>query len=133
MDVRIVISVPAAHTPFKGHDVPVALSRTNISPLSYASFRDHDLVNDLRQFAAFHGLSLDTTYLTSNLLYLLLDYQATCTLDMDSTCLTAKNGCAADFGLNKVSVDRCSDSLLLLNFNQLMSLATLLASSGPLS
>jgi hypothetical protein len=78
MDVQMVISVRAADTPFEGHNVPVALSRTNISPLSHAKFRDHDLVNDLRRFAAFHDLSLDMTYLTSNLLYLLLDYQATC-------------------------------------------------------
>ena len=78
MDVQMIISVRAADTPFKGHDVPVAVSRTNISPLSHAAFRDLDLVNDLGRFTSFHKLRLDMTYLTSYLLHLLLTYQATC-------------------------------------------------------
>jgi hypothetical protein len=78
MDVQMVISVRAADTPFKGHDVPIAVSRTNVSPLSHAAFRDRDLMNDLGRFAALHNLRLDITYLTNYLLHLLLTYQATC-------------------------------------------------------
>jgi hypothetical protein len=78
MDVQMVIPVHAADTPLKGHAVPVAVSRTNTSPLSFAAFRDRDLVNNLGRFAAFHNLRLDRTYLTSFLLHLLLIYQATC-------------------------------------------------------
>jgi hypothetical protein len=80
IDVQIVISVRAAETPFKGHAVPVTVSRTNISPVSYSAFRDRYLVNDLERFAALHDLRLDMTYLTSYLLHLLLTYQATCKL-----------------------------------------------------
>jgi hypothetical protein len=80
MDVQMIIPVRAADTPFKGHDVPVAVSRTNVSPLSYAVFRDRDLVNDLGRFAGLHNLRLDITYLTSYLLHLLLTYQTTCKL-----------------------------------------------------
>jgi hypothetical protein len=47
MDMQMVILVRATDTPFKGHNVPVAVSRMNVSPLSYAAFQDHDLVNDL--------------------------------------------------------------------------------------
>jgi hypothetical protein len=64
----MVIPVRAADTPLKGHAVPVVVSRTNTSPLSYAAFRDHDLMNDLGRFAALHNLRLDLTYLTSFLL-----------------------------------------------------------------
>jgi hypothetical protein len=78
MDVQMVIPVRAADTPLKGHAVPVVVSRTNTLPLSYAAFRDHDLMNDLGRFAALHNLRLDLTYLTSFLLHLLLTYQATC-------------------------------------------------------
>ena len=78
MDVQMVISVRVADTPFKGHDFPVAVSRTNISPLSHIAFRDRDLVNDLGRFASFYKLRLDMTYLTSYLLHLLLTYEAIC-------------------------------------------------------
>jgi hypothetical protein len=74
MDVQMVIPIRAADPPFKGHDVPVAVSRMNVSPLSYAAFRDRDLVNDLGRFAALHNLGLDMIYLTSYLLHLLLIY-----------------------------------------------------------
>ncbi len=77
MDFRMVISLRPADIPFKSHDVPVAVSRTNLSPLSYATFRDCDLVNDLRQFAVLHNLVLDVTYMTSYLLHLLLTYRKT--------------------------------------------------------
>jgi hypothetical protein len=80
MDVQMTIPVRAADTPLKGHAVPVVVSRTNTSPLSYAAFRDHDLINDLKRFAALYNLRLDLTYLTSSLLYLLLTFQATCKL-----------------------------------------------------
>lgn len=78
MDVQMIIPVRAADTPLKGHAVPVAVSRTNTSPLSYAAFRDRDLVNDLGEFAALHKVRLDLTHLTTYLLRLLLIYQATC-------------------------------------------------------
>jgi hypothetical protein len=78
MDVQMVISVRAANTPFKGHDVPVAVSCTNISPFSHAVLRDRNLVNDLERFASLNKLRLDITYLTCYLLHLLLTYQATC-------------------------------------------------------
>jgi hypothetical protein len=51
MDLQMVIPIRATDIPFKGHDVPVAVSRTNMSPLSYAALRDHELVNDLRLLA----------------------------------------------------------------------------------
>jgi hypothetical protein len=75
--VQITIPVCAADTPLKGHAVPVMVSRTNTSPLSYAAFRDHDLMNDLERFTALYNLRLDLTYLTSSLLYILLTFQAT--------------------------------------------------------
>ena len=78
MDVQMVIPVRAADTPLKSHAVPVVVSRLNTSPLSFAVFRDRDLVNDLGRFAALHNLRLDLTYLTTYLLHLLLTYQATC-------------------------------------------------------
>jgi hypothetical protein len=43
MDVQVIIPVRAADTPLKDHDVPVVISRTNTSPLSYAAFRDRNL------------------------------------------------------------------------------------------
>ncbi|KAF7502204.1 hypothetical protein GJ744_006745 [Endocarpon pusillum] len=75
MDVQMVILIRAADTPFKDHDVPVAVCRTSLTPFSYAAFRDRDLVNDLKRFAALHNLVLETTHMTSSLLYLLLAYQ----------------------------------------------------------
>lgn len=47
IDVQMIIPIRAADTPFKGHDVPVAASRMNMSPLSYAQFRDRDLVHEV--------------------------------------------------------------------------------------
>lgn len=70
----MIISIYAADTSFEDYNVFITLSRTNISLLSHAKFRDHDLINDLRRFAVFHDLSLNIIYLTSNLLYLLLNY-----------------------------------------------------------
>jgi hypothetical protein len=75
MDVQMEISVLAADTPSKIHNVPIVVSRMNISPLSHAKLRDQDLVNDLDQLATSHRLKLDTTFLTSELLYELLVYQ----------------------------------------------------------
>ena len=77
MDVQIAVPVYAADTLLKGHAVPIAISRTNTSPLSYAAFRDRDLLNNLKRFAALYNLRLDLTYSTSSLLYLLLSFQAT--------------------------------------------------------
>jgi hypothetical protein len=77
MDVQVVIPIRAADMPFKGHDVPVAVSRTNMSPLSYAAFQDRDLLNDLGRFAALYNLILEATYMASSLLHLLLTYQMT--------------------------------------------------------
>lgn len=73
----MVIPVRAADTPFQSSAFPVVVSRLNIFPLSFAAFRDRDLVNNLGRFAALHKLQLDTTYLTNSLLYLLLTYRAT--------------------------------------------------------
>ena len=80
MDVQMLIPVRAANTPLQGHDIPVAVSRINVSLLSYAALRDRDLVNDLRRFATLHNLRLDLTYPTSYLLHLLVTYQASCKL-----------------------------------------------------
>jgi hypothetical protein len=77
MDVQMIIQMRAADTPFTDHNVPIAVSRTNMSPLSYAVVRDRDLINDLQQFAAFQNLELKRTYNTDYLLYLLLAYQKT--------------------------------------------------------
>lgn len=73
----MIISVRAADTPFKEHDVLFAVSRTNLSLLSHTALRDRDLINDLGRFASLHNLGLDMTYLISYLLHLLLTYQAT--------------------------------------------------------
>jgi hypothetical protein len=73
----MLISVPAADTPFTGHDIPVAISRTIISPLSRTAIRDRDLMNDLKPFAARHKLRLKGTHPTTFLLHLLLTCQAT--------------------------------------------------------
>jgi hypothetical protein len=78
MDVQIIIPLRAADTPVTSHTVPVVVSRTNVSPLSYAAFQDKNLVNDLEQFATLYNQRLDLTYLTTYLLSLLLTYQATC-------------------------------------------------------
>lgn len=77
-DVEMSVSVRAADTPFKEHDVPIAVFRKNVLPLFYAKFRSRDLVNDLGRFDAIRNPRLDTTYLTSYLLCLILLYQATC-------------------------------------------------------
>ena len=75
MDTKLVIPIRAADIPFKGHDVPVAVARINLSPISCAVLRDRDLVNDMRQFAETYNLVLETTFVTSHLLHLLLIYR----------------------------------------------------------
>jgi hypothetical protein len=78
MDIKMIIPVCVADTPLKSHAVPIAVSHTNILPLSSAAFRDRDLVNDLERFATLRNLRLDPTYSTTYLLHLLLTYQVTC-------------------------------------------------------
>ena len=77
MNMQMTIPVCAADTPLKGYVVPVVVSHMNTLPLSYAAFWDHDLINNLKRFAALYNLKLNLTYLTSSLLYLLLTFQAT--------------------------------------------------------
>ena len=74
MNIQMIIPVFVTDTSLKGHVVSVVISRTNTLPLSYVTFRDYDLVNDLKRFAVLYNLRLNLTYLTSSLLYLLLTF-----------------------------------------------------------
>lgn len=73
--MQIIILIRAADTSFKDYNVFIAVCRTSLTLFSYITFRDRDLMNDLRRFAAFHNLVLETTHMISSLLYLLLAYQ----------------------------------------------------------
>jgi hypothetical protein len=77
IDVQMIILIRATNTSFKGHDVLIVVSHTNMSPLFYAAFRDRDLMNDLGRFAALYNLVLKMTYMPRSLLHLLLTYQMT--------------------------------------------------------
>ena len=75
MPVQLVIPVPDDHTSVNSHTVPVVVSHTNVSPLSYTALRDPNLIEDLKPFATRYGLKLHKTFQTRFLLYFFLYYQ----------------------------------------------------------
>jgi hypothetical protein len=77
MDMQMIIPIATADTPEEARTIPLVVSRTNISPLSYAVIRDHKLLEDLQSFAKYYGLALHGTFPTGLLIHYLLSYQRT--------------------------------------------------------
>lgn len=84
MDLQIVIPVCTATTPVESREIPVAVSSTNVSILSYAALRDRNLVNDMKAYTTQHHIDLLQTHPTDFLLYLLLCYQTHYALEGDA-------------------------------------------------
>ena len=61
----------------KDYNVSVTVYRTSLTFFFYITFRDRDLVNNLKRFITLYNLVLETTYMISFLFYLFLTYQVT--------------------------------------------------------
>jgi hypothetical protein len=73
MDVQMIIPILTSDAV----DHPVVVSRTSVSPLSYAALQDPNLVKELEPLATLYQLNLSRTFPTSTLLQILMLYQAT--------------------------------------------------------
>ena len=69
----MIIPLHFADTPLKDH--PIVVSHSNISPISYAKFRDFNLSKDLQPLATRYGSNLSQSCPTETLLCFLLMHQ----------------------------------------------------------
>jgi hypothetical protein len=82
--MQLIISISDLETPIENHRTPVVITRNNVSIVSYAAIRDHNLVIEVQPFASNFNMDLTQPQNIDSLLHVLLSYQYTCASKVQS-------------------------------------------------